>query len=297
MKIRSPFFYVGDKYKLADQLKKIFPTKIEVLVEPFCGGGSVFLNTKANKYYANDINEYVIRLHKFLKSYKNKRIKFFDEFETLIKKYGFSASYLGISVPNELKKKHVKTYYAVYNKNSYLKAKNDFNNDKTNLMLLYLLLIYGFNHMLRFNSNGDFNLPVGNVDYNKNVKKALEDYFDFIDQEKIHFSNLDYKKYIKTLKYDKDFFFYFDPPYLISESEYNKMWSSKNEEELLSLIDELNKQGIRFALSNVLFHKGRENKILIEWAKKYNIHYLKANYISYHDNSIKNSVEVLITNY
>ena len=33
--------------------------------------------------------------------------------------------------------------------------------------------------MLRFNSDDRFNLPVGNVDFNNNVQKALLDYFQF----------------------------------------------------------------------------------------------------------------------
>ena len=60
---------------------------------------------------------------------------------------------------------------AKYNKEAYYKMRSDFNNDKDDMMLLYMLLIYGFNRMLRFNSKGDFNLPVGNVDFNKNVVK------------------------------------------------------------------------------------------------------------------------------
>ena len=40
-------------------------------------------------------------------------------------------------------------------------------------MHLYLLLIFGFNRMLRFNSKGEYNLPVGNVDFNKNTETAL----------------------------------------------------------------------------------------------------------------------------
>ena len=44
---RSPFFYVGDKYKLLKQLLPLFPENIEGrFVEPFVGGGSVYLNTK-----------------------------------------------------------------------------------------------------------------------------------------------------------------------------------------------------------------------------------------------------------
>ena len=49
--------------------------------------------------------------------------------------------------------------------------KDDFN-ETGDIILLYLLLIYGFNHMIRFNKSGKFNLPVGNVDFNKNVYKA-----------------------------------------------------------------------------------------------------------------------------
>ena len=56
---RSPFFYVGDKYKLMPQLINIFPKKIDRLVEPFCGGGSVFLNTPASSYLANDNNKWM----------------------------------------------------------------------------------------------------------------------------------------------------------------------------------------------------------------------------------------------
>lgn len=56
--------------------------------------------------------------------------------------------------------------------------RSDFNeSSKDNMSILYLLLIYGFNRMLRFNKRGDFNLPVGNVDFNSNVVSALENYF------------------------------------------------------------------------------------------------------------------------
>ena len=47
---RSPLFYMGDKFKLLDQLKDRFPKKINNFIEPFTGGGSVFLNINANKY-------------------------------------------------------------------------------------------------------------------------------------------------------------------------------------------------------------------------------------------------------
>jgi len=294
---RSPFFYVGDKYKLMKQLGEHFPKHFDTLIEPFVGGGSVFLNTTANTYICNDLNSSMICLHNFLYSFKNKRNLFFTIFEETIKKYGFSASYLGVFVPEDLKKKYVKTYYAKFNKHAYDKLKRDFNHNKQDFLKLYVLLIYGFNHMLRFNKSGDFNLPVGNVDYNKNVYKALNAYFDFIDKNEIVFSNLDFEKFLLDRKYSQGDFVYLDPPYLISACEYNKGWTEESEKRLLSTLDQLNLRGVRFALSNVFVHKGQSNDLLIKWADKYSVERVKSNYISYHDNSIKETIEVLIKNY
>ena len=65
-----------------------------------------------------------------------------------------------------------------YNKEAYGRMKRDFNESSiADLYVLYLLLIYGFNRMLRFNKNGDFNLPVGNVDFNANVVKCSRGIF------------------------------------------------------------------------------------------------------------------------
>lgn len=41
---RSPLFYVGDKYRLIREIKSHFPVDIAKFIEPFAGGGSVFLN-------------------------------------------------------------------------------------------------------------------------------------------------------------------------------------------------------------------------------------------------------------
>ena len=101
---------------------------------------------------------------------------------------------------------------------------------------------------------------------------------------------------------DSDFV-YCDPPYLITCASYNEHegWNEEKERKLLSLLDELNDKGVKFALSNVLENKGKENLILKEWAKKYNIHHLNHSYnnCNYHakDKSKNSTDEVLITNY
>ncbi len=295
---RSPFFYVGDKYKLMSQLGRLFPKKINNFYEPFVGGGTVFLNIQAKKYFLNDIDKNLINIHKIL--IKNASIKndFFIDLEKIIYKYKLSHSYKKDIVPDFLKKTFKKTYYAKFNKTGYEKLRKQVNKNKENdPLILYVLLIYGFNRMLRFNGRGKFNLPVGNVDFNKNVVNALNSYFSFVQDKNINLTAKDFKQFLNKINYLKDDFIYLDPPYLITSSEYNKLWSEKLEVDLLSLVDNLNEKNIKFALSNVTHYNGDKNNLLIKWMKKYNVHKIESNYINYHNNQKKQITEVLITNY
>ncbi|MCX6753222.1 MAG: Dam family site-specific DNA-(adenine-N6)-methyltransferase [Candidatus Nomurabacteria bacterium] len=295
---RSPLFYVGDKYKLMSQISELFPIKINNFYEPFTGGGTVFLNIEANNYYLNDIDKNLIDIHNFLMKSSSNSKKFFRNVGNIIKQFNLSKSYEKDIISVSLRKTWLKTYFAKFNKVGYEKIKKIVNlSKKKDPLMLYILLIYGFNRMLRFNSSGDFNLPVGNVDFNKNVFKALNEYFDFVKNKKIYFTSLDFKEFFMKKNYKKDDFVYLDPPYLITSSEYNKLWNSKSESDLLETIDQLDKKGVKFALSNVTHYNGRKNNFLIKWMKKYKVHKVTSNYISYHNNSTKNIKEVLITNY
>lgn len=297
-KIRSPFFYVGDKYKIMPQIIKLMPDDIDIYVEPFVGGGSSFLNVNAEKYLLNDINPYVIELHRFISKFSNNPQELFDSIYKEIENYGLSCSYRGILAPDELKKQFVKTYYARYNKEGYIKMRDDFNKNQNDCLKLYLLLIYGFNHMIRFNRSGKFNLPVGNVDLNKNVYNALEYYLRFVNNRDIEFYNYDYKEFMNMIPLDEKSYVFLDPPYLISMSEYNKLWNDEKESELYEFLDSINEKGIRFGITNLIFHKDKENTIFHKWCKKYSTYDINSNYISYYDNSIKDSSkEIFVTNF
>ena len=274
------------------------PDNIINYVEPFVGGGSSFLNVEAENYIVNDIDSSIISIHKMLKNYSMDKEKFFEKAFKLINHYGLSCSYNGHLVPEELKQKYKKIYYAKYNKEAYLKLRNDYNKNQNDTLKLYLLLIYGFNHMTRFNSKGQFNLPVGNVDFNSNVYNSLNYYFDYLKKIKIKYSNMDYKIFLKSLTLNENDYVLLDPPYLISQSEYNKLWSEKDEKELYKLLDELDKNGIRFGITNLVYHKGKKNIIFEKWSKKYNVYEINSNYISFNDNTVKaGSKEVFVTNY
>ena len=102
----------------------------------------------------------------------------------------------------------------------------------------------------------------------------------------------------------KNDFVYCDPPYLITTGSYNdgnrgfKDWKEEEELKLYEVLDNLDKKNVKFALSNVIEHKGKENKLLKEWSKKYRVIYLTSNYSnSSYNKKKKKSIEVLVVNY
>ncbi|ALD66654.1 Dam family site-specific DNA-(adenine-N6)-methyltransferase [Spiroplasma cantharicola] len=300
---RSPLFYVGDKYKVIDQIKILIPEKIDVWVEPFLGGGSSAMNITANSFILNDFDKNVINIHKYLFKNSGKKIEFFRRIKKDIEKFGLSSSFFDINMPTKiLKDEFPKTYYSVLNKKSYIKLKEKFNLNKK-IDLLYLLLVYGFNHMIRFNSSSQFNLPVGNVDFNNTTARALNWYFDWVNENKtqIEFYCMDYKNFLEESilsKYkSEEVFIFLDPPYLISKSEYNKFWDEGKEKELYEFLDLLNSKGYKFGITNLSIHKGKQNIFFEKWRSKYISKILKSNFISSHNNSIKNSEEIFVTNY
>ena len=295
---RSPLFYVGDKYKLIREIKTHFPDNIGRLIEPFVGGGSVFMNVEAEEYLLNDLDRFVIAIHQMLCGYIGRLDDFYNEFVEIVDRYGLSLSYRANVVPDELKKAFPKTYYAKYNKEGYNRMKADFNQGgQIDIQMLYVLLIYGFNRMLRFNKKGEFNLPPGDVDFNANAYEALSDYFTILQNRHIEWNNLDFREFLHGIEYRQNDLIYLDPPYLITFSEYNKFWNDETEHDLLTLLDELNQEGVRFAISNVTHYRGKINEEFLNWSTHYNSYPIKSNYISFNDNTIKQFNEVLVTNY
>ena len=140
-------------------------------------------------------------------------------------------------------------------------------------------------------------MPVGNVDFNKNTETALHDYFRLTKKKNIQFFNLDFLDFFKQIEFIEDDFVYLDPPYLITFSEYNKLWNEETEKRLLDFLEWLDTQNVKFAVSNVSHYKGKINNQFLEWSRQHNSFDIKSNYISYHDNSNKEFKEVLITNY
>ena len=136
------------------------------------------------------------------------------------------------------------------------------------------------------------------MDFNANVYGALNNYLDFVSRHEIRFFNMDYISFLEQLTFEEGAYVFLDPPYLISMSEYNKLWNDEKENELCEYLDVLDGKGVRFGITNLITHKGKVNKRFLEWSKKYYACDVKSNYISFNDNTIKaDSREVFVTNY
>ena len=300
--IPSALNYTGGKYKLLSQILPLFPKDADQVVDLFCGGCNVGINVDCNKVLFNDSNEYLMGLLDTFRRLTKEEI--FDWIYKSVHKYGLSlVSKNGYDFYNCESSKGL----GEYNKAGYNKLRDDFNKkeskDNEYYLMLYLLIVYSFNNQLRFNRKGEFNLPVGKRDFNSKMQGKLEAFIDRVKSGDYRFTTDDFRN-VSMEGYTDKSFFYADPPYLITCATYNEQagWTENDEKDLLRYLEELDKKGIRFALSNVLESKGKKNAILSEWInqnKKFkaiplNYDYTNSNYHTKKDGITK---EVLVVNY
>lgn len=301
---QSPLNYTGGKFKLLSQILPLFPEQIDTFVDLFCGGCNVGLNVNANSVLYNDADEHLKYLFQMFKNL-DKSVTF-DLINQVIDEYGLSRV-----------SEHSYEFYGCnggdglgsYNKDKFLKLRADYNaksgEDYYKFIMLYVLIVYAFNNQIRFNSNGEFNLPVGKRDFNVSMIEKLSSFIDRVKEQDCYFSSVDFRE-VNTDELTPNDFVYADPPYLITCATYNEQdgWSESDECDLLAFLDDLDERHIRFALSNVLRSKGKQNDILITWAQqnaeRYRLIHLNHNYSNsnYHTkDKISGSDEVLIVNY
>lgn len=281
--LKAPMNYTGNKFKLLSQSIPLFPDNINTFVDLFCGSSTVSLNVKANKIICNDSNEPLIGVLKYLQSSNKETV--LEEINEIIDEFD------------------------LYNheKGEYYLLRDRYNEYKRPLDL-YVLSCFSFNFQIRFNKRGEFNMPSGKTRsrFSGVLEENLIRFIDKVKTMNIEYVRNDFRTFDFSLLGKGDFV-YCDPPYLISCATYNEKnrfgngYGEQEEIELLNLLDKLNSMGVKFALSNVMYHKGLENTLLIEWSKKYNVHYLDKNYSTCNyqlkERDKTKTVEVLVTNY
>ena len=297
---KSPLNYTGGKFRLLKPIFALCPTEQHTFVDLFGGGFNVGVNCWCKDVVYNDISEPTMRVVRLFYKYSSPEI--LGKLEHLISKYGLSDSqtmgydHYGCSSDKGL---------GPANKDGFLKAKTEYNllrKSEEKDFLLLLLIIFAFNNQIRFNSKDQYNLPVGKRDLNSAMRKHIQDFSEKIKTKNVLFLSKDFAS-VKPEDYDNPFF-YCDPPYLLGDASYNENggWGPEKEERLLDYLSSLSQRGYKFALSNVIEHKGFKHQALIDWALEnhFTIHYLDMSYSNSNyqiKDKTKSSVEVLITNY
>ncbi|EEM9676993.1 Dam family site-specific DNA-(adenine-N6)-methyltransferase [Salmonella enterica] len=143
--IRSPLKWAGGKREVVPELRKHLP-KAKYLIEPFVGGGSVFMNTDYDRYALCDSNAALINFYQHM-TYNTAALvelawKFFKGGNTPEAYEGNRKTF------NEITLSHDKS------RSQYLKWA---------ALFLYLNR-HGFNGLYRTNLKGEFNVPFGKHD-------------------------------------------------------------------------------------------------------------------------------------
>lgn len=218
--------WAGGKYSLIDKITKYLPEG-ELLIEPFVGAGSVFLNTNYEKYLLADINPDLISLFNIIKKQPNNYIE--------------DAKLLFTPQNNQAE--------------AFYQLRERFNQSNTPyqraLLFLYLNR-HCYNGLCRYNNSGEFNVPFGQY---KNIYFPEKEIIAFAEKaQKAEFICASYDKVMK--KATKGAVVYCDPPYApLSHSAnftayYATNFNIDDQQYLANLAESLVKKDVPVLISN-----------------------------------------------
>ncbi|KJY52961.1 DNA adenine methylase [Bifidobacterium kimbladii] len=248
---KSPLNYSGSKDGVMGSLTKYMPKHIGTFVDAMGGAFNVGANVVATKKVVyNENNPYIYSIIKMLLQEPGDSIV--NQVQLVIRSH-------------HMRKK---------GREAYTSLRDEYNNSPTPL-LLFVLHIFSFQNIIRFNSAGQMNTPVGNNEFSRGLKTRILQFQSKTPNPELLLGSYQDLKYTD---YPADTLFYFDPPYYLSTAEYNDGkrgftgWNTDSEIELLSTLLQLDQLGYKFMLSNILEHKGRTHHILKDWAKEHHFH-------------------------
>ncbi len=246
-----PLNYIGSKAKVVPDILRLQPENYDTFIDAFGGGFNVGINITAKKVIYNDLNYLVANLIRSFREYDT--YDYLLYIKRIIKKFGLEKA----------------------NGPAYLEARSYYNSlptEKRDPRLLFTIILYGFQQQIRFNSQHDFNNPVGMRWFNDKILEKMISFSRQIKEGNYEFSCQNYNELRNQMT--PSTFVYFDPPYNLTTGSYNdgkrgfNGWNKELEAELFSFADDLNQSGVPFMLSYVVEHKGATNQELLDWINK-----------------------------
>ena len=247
--IVPPIKSQGIKTKLVPWIQALVPAVRGRWIEPFLGTGVVAFNSGFRKALLSDINPHVIR---FYQKVKEREIT-----PSSVRRF--------LETEGQRLREASEDGYAYFRL-----VKNRFNTSQNPLDFLFLSRT-GFNGMMRFNRNGEWNIPFCqkpdrfNRSYVTKIVNQVHDVACLIQPE-WEFIVAPFEKVIPLAT--KDDIIYCDPPYLGRYVDYFSGWTDEDEKRLFDL---LYKTPARFILSTWHHSDFRENPTIDKLWSKFNI--------------------------
>lgn len=132
LKLKPIVKWLGGKHKLLHRIIPKIVLQDARFIEPFVGGGSVFLSLQPRKLHINDINPYLINMYKVIKEFP-------EELILDLKTHLITSEYYQIRTEQ------------IFDTNKIREASKFIFLNKT-----------GFRGVYRENNQGKFNVPFGN---------------------------------------------------------------------------------------------------------------------------------------
>lgn len=245
-KVKSPIFYMGNKYKLLDQIIPLFPSKINTFYDLFGGSGCMSANVESNKTLYNEINDNIVNLYKLFLKYTPEEID--STVHTYIHTFNLNTEGTDVRQNNP----DIKEIREYYNQN-YLKFRKFYNESDRNYLMLYTLTFYSFSNLIRFNSKNQFNMPYGNRCYCEKHYEQIKNWCNLLKNKDITICQEDAFKILNDTKFEKTDFIYLDPPYTNTMAIYNEQrafggWTIENDYELFDILEKLTDKGIKWGV-------------------------------------------------
>ncbi len=221
--IRPILKWAGGKQALAEFLVRQFPADIGVFYEPFLGGASVLLTLEPRRAIAGDLNDWLL-----------------DTYVAVRRDWHRVASLLDNLTNNKREFLLIRTIHP-----------QDIDIFRRAAHLVYLNKTC-FRGLFRVNRHGQFNVPYGAYKrryYDPNNLKSLAECL-----RRVELRRGDFEHCVHDVSADD--FVYFDPPYfkLGGYSDFNRytpdQFRAKDHERLAALCEDLDRRGIRWAMTN-----------------------------------------------
>ncbi|GEM_PF-2524109 len=229
MYIKSPFNWVGNKYKHLDKINEIVRGReYERVIEPFMGTGNILLNisTPAELYIGNDNIPLVPKLYSFMRD--NDFNYSFNDLEVIIESWNYFSD---------------KDDYYVFR--NYWNSKYSNNvYDKDFIYETALLLKMCSNSMVRFNRKGEFNqgfrgLAKGKTKFFSdtmkiNIIEQLNTLSNRLKQKNYEFFTEDFKRILNNTS--KNDLIILDPPYILRTDMYDTNFSEHDDDFIFNFL-------------------------------------------------------------